>query len=1021
MPPRRAPVKRAAVSSRNAKGSQRLHEASGFPMEATTPTRKLEFGNGSGVTNNGSTLRVWEKDIAVFLASKPGPSLVADPLCQLRLGDREELNEHRKPAGTDSVTSSTPVPARSQLEAQRETTRQGCGGKGDRMSYHNGSPSTKKMHNPSPSGATVDDEEERVIIGGEVPNSVADHFYRHRLMANSPARERVSLTPRLIPTPDGPMCRAQMASQYTADIAPTLAVQDLSPSRDAGGIPQYIWTYESQRDAAAVTSVAAAVARMNGALPETIDDGCLKETPTVLSQSLPLTAPVLGDSIDKVSRPSQADDVQQYIEEEGEEKEALVIPPPLSLASSTGEADDDDDDDAPFFHRVTSVRARLASRAGSSTATSKPHYRVGMRVEGQWGRGWFGAVVTEEEKNGFVQIRWDQDGSMLHLKVKEVRQPRGKVSNDSKSTEDKPAVPPLMRATQLVELMDNETPVRLPSVENERKLGDADGDIWVSPSILTLYLAQDEKNYSADSSRVLNVLVERGAVVVMVSPSHLEFLGEDGALAWRQQMQRMFFFVLSEDAVGEGYEMGITLAHAMGVSAVSVKWLQRLASSIGEECQRVCIPKPQELLGQGSDTDVRWRPLSRDERFLGRKIVYLAGEDTDIEFLIVACGGAVKHQASANGAPSPHYVYVAPGRRAQIPPTAMSVALLEKSWLIHRIHEFFLALPPSQLVQESCGNAPSSPLLAGLTAGAKRVRQQQEEEEEDDDDEELIGAQSPTRRTNCGVNRTPTPPGDALEVVKGEDYYFRVAPVGRSNEAPEVALGRVVSLGDDSNRVMMRLYEVKHTVLRQNPCTGGLESHTTVYLGTRTANVSVEDLIFTIPVYVVDASQMRHVYTLESPPRGADASTAAAAAAAAAATTTAISVKEEEGVMRQQRPVDAQPSVALCPSGPPLASLSRMTYMRSGNQQQHQQGVVFSEILINGWRVRSGVDVYFHDGLPSGQSGMSAPVRESVGRVQMIQRVAFGVVLVVHKAEANSIFGGSKMVVITPDMVTGVV
>ncbi|KAG5496596.1 hypothetical protein JIQ42_03426 [Leishmania sp. Namibia] len=47
--------------------------------------------------------------------------------------------------------------------------------------------------------------------------------------------------------------------------------------------------------------------------------------------------------------------------------------------------------------------------------------RVGTRVEGRWGRQWFPAVISEAPRNGFVQIEWEEDGSLLHVRLREVR------------------------------------------------------------------------------------------------------------------------------------------------------------------------------------------------------------------------------------------------------------------------------------------------------------------------------------------------------------------------------------------------------------------------------------------------------------------------------------------------------------------------------------------------------------------------------------------------------------------------
>ncbi|KPA83151.1 hypothetical protein ABB37_02847 [Leptomonas pyrrhocoris] len=111
--------------------------------------------------------------------------------------------------------------------------------------------------------------------------------------------------------------------------------------------------------------------------------------------------------------------------------------------------------------------------------------RVGTRVEGRWGRQWFPAVVSETPRNGFVQIEWVEDASLLHVRLREVRLPPGasvavtagaagatasaKEEEGSTKTADKRGVSSLpsegpvneggaavLTATQLVELMEEE-------------------------------------------------------------------------------------------------------------------------------------------------------------------------------------------------------------------------------------------------------------------------------------------------------------------------------------------------------------------------------------------------------------------------------------------------------------------------------------------------------------------------------------------------------------------------------------
>ncbi|KAG5497902.1 hypothetical protein GH5_02695 [Leishmania sp. Ghana 2012 LV757] len=99
--------------------------------------------------------------------------------------------------------------------------------------------------------------------------------------------------------------------------------------------------------------------------------------------------------------------------------------------------------------------------------------RVGTRVEGRWGRQWFPAVISEAPRNGFVQIEWEEDGSLLHVRLREVRLLPGatdpkRAGVESSSHEHKEGVAAaggavategegeVLTATQLVALMEEE-------------------------------------------------------------------------------------------------------------------------------------------------------------------------------------------------------------------------------------------------------------------------------------------------------------------------------------------------------------------------------------------------------------------------------------------------------------------------------------------------------------------------------------------------------------------------------------
>ncbi|CAG9578328.1 conserved hypothetical protein [Leishmania major strain Friedlin] len=78
-----------------------------------------------------------------------------------------------------------------------------------------------------------------------------------------------------------------------------------------------------------------------------------------------------------------------------------------------------------FPTRTPPRSAKKSAMAFTSTITGADvdvqALRVGTRVEGRWGRQWFPAVISEAPRNGFVQVEWEEDGSRLHLRLREVR------------------------------------------------------------------------------------------------------------------------------------------------------------------------------------------------------------------------------------------------------------------------------------------------------------------------------------------------------------------------------------------------------------------------------------------------------------------------------------------------------------------------------------------------------------------------------------------------------------------------
>ncbi|RNE95623.1 hypothetical protein TraAM80_10156 [Trypanosoma rangeli] len=975
-------------------GRVRMAPEGADSSDKVTPTRRLEFGNELPGVELAVARRAWEKDVMAFFVPRSRVAFTRDPLLELKLDDSQEGVERRERGGVSSVTSS--LTAGNPVEVLQQTSQLQEDFNAEERHHCMGEYSECKPPLYSFPRGTLEEEEEQVV-------SIRGVIYRNTGMLNlhnskqSLTRmERDLSSPRLIPTPESHILGPQGVSPATTDCAPTLVMQECSPCQGGNTVCLRSWNAQEQQDVGVV------VGFTGYTFPEDNDEGCGK------GASLPdVTGEGLLDSCSQ-------DNVMGRGGVGKEEKEDSSYLPSVLLEIRNGRGVEED---TPLFHRVTAVRRQAAEGSLSTIGPARPQYTEGMRVQGRWGCQWFDAVITEEEKNGYVQIRWDGDGSLLHVKLREIRLPQEKGKRNGMKRWNSSKSNSVMTATQLVELMENETSHKL-SLKAELGLTPLDKDEWVGPSFFSLYVTPAAQSRLAAKCSVLTKLKERG-IFVVESPLQLERSPLMSFTGQRRAGPGVSFFVVADEDVEKDDGIIVTLAHAMGLSAISLKWLEELGTGVAEEYQHVRIPKPKDLIGQGSDACVRWRLLSSKEgRFLSKKLIYLTGDDADATFFLQVCGGTVTLQPPKDGDPLPHYVYVAPGKRAHITPSMSSVALLEKPWLVHRIHEFFFALPPSRHGQNSI-DAIRNSIPASPVSGVKHPREEEEEETMEQKLKESEAVPSSTAVAVRGASRVMVAScAEAPPVLEGEDYYFRMPPVSRhkrsaggKNEALVVELGRVVRLaGGDA--VTMRIYEVKHRVLRQNPRTGALENQTTVYLGLRTANVTVADLIFSIPVYVVDASQMQHVYVLESPPRSIGATVGGGIESQQ------IQVKKtEEEEVSNQRCMDDKASPSVCPAGLSFGSVPGGVHTCSVNQESR----ALKEIVVNGWQIRPGVDVWFHDHFSSAQTVSFTSESRSKGRVQTIQCVATGVVLVLHRTNFIEDSDGSKVVVITPDMVTALV
>lgn len=748
--------------------------------------------------------------------------------------------------------------------------------------------------------------------------------------------------------------------------------------------------------------------------------------------------------------------------------------------------------------------AETANKKGSAQTGMTPRpplatraqLTVGTRVEAKWGRLWFPATVSEDESSGYVQIRWDEDGSLLHMRVREVRLPEratagsgGKelgTSQDSKRLGKKTT-----RSRSLT--VEKEEGGDAPRATRPR-VSPAPSEATAAPPATSPRTSQRGAPLQATTEEDPGAAVEMN-VGHSLSPSMPSVQQVDtrassqvsamaavvgGTGATPMTGTQLVELMKAEDAMEEAHEKGHEL-HRLSARAVISTTTAAVTSVPDAVRQRTASE--------------HWSSAAAEGR---RKAPLLSGAKTT--------GGHATHE-ERQAVPSvdvPAPQYAAGTAASSVTPTAVPITPTQ-------------AVDAIPSVSPSVSPAAIHPLphrghsRARMAAHDRRHSKDLREEEEQEEGEGVDGMVLPRAAENHSMTAALPPVG------VGEDYYFRLpSPMhggGHGVIAPTVALGQVVAVHDEGNDpavnavpyhhrdasslplpvVTLQLYEVRHVWMRQNPYTGEVEQQTTVYLGPRHATVGADALLFNTPVYVVHASALRHVYVLEEdgpdadlPPRRPPspvtqpddvfnphtASTPlhpravqplpspSTTANAMAVTSEAAPVSGEGGaVVGGGRGASYYGNTDPLPPArrpPMLAGLarSRVTPTAMGDagtvggpsSLPSASSSVLESVQLGPHVIRTGTAISFRDAflcnggvdLSQGESGralgnannhatddeehtlLPAPPKARLGKVEMLRRVGGATVLVVHTDTPNSVFGGSKMCTITPDMIVGV-
>nr|CCD15800.1 unnamed protein product [Trypanosoma congolense IL3000] len=579
-------------------------------------------------------------------------------------------------------------------------------------------------------------------------------------------------------------------------------------------------------------------------------------------------------------------------------KEGEMPPPETSEAN---ECPQDREESRSQTSRELNYGLKGEERDASCTAThrsvssSASCFTVGMPVEVHMDALWHSATVIESEKDGHVVVNVCEDETVLRLPVGMVRR-ASLMDSDGTESAHYFVEEPIIRHPNVVDICatagSGNKPVCSQGVTLNARCGyTQDNEIggWVHPSTLVIFVEpRANESLSCGSRLVLESLVKLGLTVVQCleelessrSAADSGLQGKGGQYCTRHYSGVYFVVVSVSENSAKEEAYNVVAAHAMGISAVSVQWLERLYSDGAWNQRRVGLPLRDELVGQGSCDILRYHLLRREQRVFTSNVVYVPECEHEIELLIELCGAVVTHTLPQHDEVDVvgHFAYVNVIGQFQETGEFHSFQQVDRPWLFHRIHEFFAELPPTRGEQSACNcdnvtdyNALSNKHRRDETWGRGAFDECYLRPDLTDSSAAHVRSELYPLRPTCATD-------EMNEIRVGDDYYFCIPSKSpsdnRNSETRSVGIGRVLEVTNDKSghrSVTMRIYQSKETERSQGEHDNrNLNSHQRIYMGTQSVVVKESDLVFDTPVYVLKASEMAHLFIVESPPRDAE-------------------------------------------------------------------------------------------------------------------------------------------------------
>ncbi|SCU67685.1 uncharacterized protein TEOVI_000680600 [Trypanosoma equiperdum] len=523
-------------------------------------------------------------------------------------------------------------------------------------------------------------------------------------------------------------------------------------------------------------------------------------------------------------------------------------------------------------------------------ALARADFNVGLRVLVQREGEWLFATVVSREENGYVDVCLEGNGTTIRSTTSNLRVDEAKTGSSTErkisSGKDEKCAPlvssPKQTNLEVIGMSEATSPNLTAPEKTQTGPCEEVSSKRVHPSVILMYVSPTVgERLGKDALHVLRNLTKSGTTLVD-SPQKLQGASQRIMSAKEQygvpqqcgkHLWGICFVLVSGTAEHYAREVRIIdEAHAVGISAVSLKWLERLHNEGSWNASSVSLPYPEELMDQNDGGVFRCSLLREAERTLRQHLVYIPIADPDIENLIELSGGKVTRTLPPNkqncpGPSDPHWIYVKDGNQNPLRTSHPSIKTLSLERLRKRIHSYFATLPSSFSGQDDC---TCFDVKADGTLVDKCLKTQDDENTASDGETAASKMGGEEHDFTLFARPCDYPTREEPKILPGEDYYFRLPRgddrEGQINQAFPVAMGRVLNVNGSSahgRTVTMQLYRITRVYHVQDPQTGSITSRQCVCLGPETVSVMESDLIFDTGPFVFPLEAMQHLYILE--------------------------------------------------------------------------------------------------------------------------------------------------------------